>query len=399
MLPSRLEYSQSVFEKNLGPLGLAGSEVVGLAMETAAGRAVVTAAENVAVKVLEEAGFSRLAAPAVTGTAKRDLGALLADADKSYLAQDWTASRSLYGQVQDLTGGSEKLYWKNYVAQGRLAQANFELGDLPTAEAGLKRFLAKPGNYSPLQGQNYERLATIFEQTGRGSRAPILRANAQGILTELPDYSKIATPLKVPKGYATSEEAFAQVQQFEDTDILKQPLVPGFYDYGEMLYSGKNIPPKTVIDISCDPALAAAAAKIDSSFSNLTGSPAEYATALTRYTGKLFNKPDIGSSAPYQAFRKANVGQEFFLGDFLCRGSGMCNQQGLFLKTIADRAGMQATLYRGSVGGDHMFDTIMINGKEKLFDSALGNIGSDFARYRGKSYTATSWNGLWEAPA
>lgn len=337
-----------------------------------------------------------------------------ADAQKAYADGNWQVAKRLYGEVVEATKNNPTSFGRHYEATGRLARADFHLGDYSSAESGFRRFLGMNAEPSILRGHVFNEMADIMEVTGRGSRAKLLRAHATGNLADKPDFSSLSLPLKVPDTYAFSDEGISQAQHLYEYEMLRKPLANGFIDFGQPMFLGPGVdasklPMMTVLDHAQDPALKIAATSVEQHFGHLKQSPAQYAAALTEYTGKLFRpggRDAFRVEQLYSELYEGNVGQQYFFGEYLRRNLGVCNQRAAFIKTMADQAGLEATFYRGYVNKEltgqasvpHDFATIFINGKEKVYDAGIKVIGENFSRHSGRGYTSLSIDGTWIGP-
>jgi hypothetical protein len=108
--------------------------------------------------------------------------------------------------------------------------------------------------------------------------------------------------------------------------------------------------PAVVIDRQNDPILSAAINEAKQQFGHLP--PRQRAEALTKWSRELLTPGNISGSQLddwYDQFSKVNDGKRIFFGEFIREGKGVCSQQAILLKVLADEfPDLNVKLVRGN---------------------------------------------------
>jgi hypothetical protein len=180
---------------------------------------------------------------------------------------------------------------------------------------------------------------------------------------------------EIPQG------ALRQSNEYGYYHEIPEKIQDGFSNAGadaDFLSDGRFLPdhrPATVVDLANDPVLRDVIADAHKYFDKMP--PRQRAEELTKWARQLLT-PDNWSGAAldgwYDSFNRSHPGERIMLGEFIRQGKGVCSQQALLLKVLADQfPDMHCTLVRGNMGGgdnlNHAWTTFDFgDGNQYIYD-------------------------------
>ncbi len=182
--------------------------------------------------------------------------------------------------------------------------------------------------------------------------------------------------LKYQDSYIPPAAAIAQSNAFALGFEMSAPLLDGWQHQGFKTIIdnngqfGKTLSSSLVVDRTNDPVLIKIIAEAQQRFGHLSA-PCK-AEALTRYAHSIFVAPgvlDDDLSNWDDSFGNQHRGERLLLGEYILQGKGVCEQQAVLLKVLADELHLPATLVFGFDNETgHVWTTMDLEGKELIYD-------------------------------
>lgn len=181
-----------------------------------------------------------------------------------------------------------------------------------------------------------------------------------------------------------SGAALKQSQQYVETglissrleDALRLPVRTdsrGFTEKGIAVDATERF---ILIDRTSDPALRAV---IDDAVERYRGMPRgpEMAMDLRNYVSSLMNRYNLSGQSLEQLYSETlqkSRTRNIPIGQFLCKGSGVCLQRSALMKVLADELGMQARLREGFMGirkpQPHVWTEFEMGSRYQIYDAS-----------------------------
>jgi hypothetical protein len=190
--------------------------------------------------------------------------------------------------------------------------------------------------------------------------------------------------LSLPDNFVPTPTAVAQSNAFALGAEISDPLLDGWQHEGfkilidETGQYGPNYSSSLCIDRTRDPILRQTIRQAVLSFGKLQ--PKEQAVELTKFAHALFTKSGLSDdqlSDWDDSFGNQHRGERILIGQYIRLGKGVCEQQAVLLKVLADELGLKAKLLFGFDNHTgHVWNTISIAGKDLVFDPAQEILGT-----------------------
>ena len=197
-----------------------------------------------------------------------------------------------------------------------------------------------------------------------------------------------------------SPYALQQSNDYSYYHEISEPIRDGFHNAGEDAgfdadgrfwnqSNGSADRPATVVDVANDPVLRRVIEDAKARFGDLP--PKQRAEALAKYAKQLMTPEGMSSRRLdqwYDEFNLQHEGQRILLGEFIRQGKGVCSQQALLLKVLADQfPDLHATMVRGNYGGgsslNHAWTTFDFGDGQKLvYDPRQQIFGKPYSQVR-----------------
>lgn len=184
--------------------------------------------------------------------------------------------------------------------------------------------------------------------------------------------------LKWADSHIPDAKAVAQSNAFALGEELSEPILDGWQHEGFQVIIDQDgrfdgdYCASLVVDRQADAPLRQVISQAQQKFAGLP--PEKKARAITEFAHSLFTPADMTDdelSDWDDAFGNEHRGERILLGEYLSRGRGVCEQEAVLTKLLADDQHLPCTLifgFDGNVG--HVWTTMMINGKELVYDPA-----------------------------
>lgn len=184
--------------------------------------------------------------------------------------------------------------------------------------------------------------------------------------------------------FKPSAEAITQSNAFALGGEMTDPLLDGWQHEGFKILIdpegkfGPNLSSSLCIDRTQDPILRDTIRQATESFSELPS--AERAAELTKFAHQVFSKSGLNDdqlSDWDDSFGNLHRSERILIGEYIRLGKGVCEQQAVLLKVLADQLGLKSTLWFGfNRYTGHVWTTIAIDGKDLVFDPAQEILGA-----------------------
>lgn len=191
---------------------------------------------------------------------------------------------------------------------------------------------------------------------------------------------------------ASIADAVKQSNKFASTGEVSEPLLDGFQHQGfKTVFAGNGNcarfqPGSTLVHRKNDAILSATIAQWKSKLQNT--SSLQKARELTQFSNSALHPQNLTAqelSDWDDSFTGSRRGKKIPLGQFVQLKHGVCAQQALLLKVLADELGIPCKLHFGYFKGNgHLWTTMTIDGRTLLFDPAqkVFEGSADFSHYK-----------------
>lgn len=190
--------------------------------------------------------------------------------------------------------------------------------------------------------------------------------------------------LVCPDSFKPSAESIAQSNAFALGAEINDPLLDGWQHEGFKILIdpagkyGQNLSSSLCVDKTQDPVLRDTIREAAERYGRLPA--AERAAELTKFAHRTFSRTGLndGQLSDWDdSFGNQHRSERILIGEYIRLGKGVCEQQAVLLKVLADQLGLKSTLWFGfnrKIG--HVWTTISIDGRNLVFDPAQEILGA-----------------------